>query len=167
MAGQQFYFVRGAPQVIRLARREGNNFLTPTGSYCCTVPTTGGDKTLCANLGEWNYNQCLTLSTITTLFLMYHAHNPYVPPSTVAMPCSDDLPAISNGAITYGGGATVIYSCFGLYTLVGVSVRTCGSNGEWSSTTAPTCQRKWNGLCTVCLLSVSSPIQLTALTFPH
>ncbi len=25
----------------------------------------------------------------------------------------------------------------------------------------------WNGLCTVCLLSVSSPIQLTAVTYPH
>ncbi len=51
-AGQQFYIVRNAPQVIRLNRRENNNPLTPTGSYCCTVPTTGGDMTLCANLGE-------------------------------------------------------------------------------------------------------------------
>ncbi len=51
-AGQQFYFVRNGPQVIRLARREANNPLTPTGSYCCTVPTTGGSMTLCANLGE-------------------------------------------------------------------------------------------------------------------
>ncbi len=53
-AGQQFYILRNEPQVIRLARREGNNSLTPTGSYCCTVPTTGGDATLCANLGEWS-----------------------------------------------------------------------------------------------------------------
>ena len=45
-----FYFVRNAPQLIRLARR--NNPLSPTGSYCCTVPTTRGDMTLCANLGE-------------------------------------------------------------------------------------------------------------------
>ncbi len=52
-AGQQFYIIRNA-QVIRLARREGNNSRTPTGSYCCTVPTTGGEMTLCANLGEWN-----------------------------------------------------------------------------------------------------------------
>ncbi len=51
-AGQQFYSVRGAPQVIRLARREANNPV-PTGSYCCTVPTKGGEMTLCANLGEW------------------------------------------------------------------------------------------------------------------
>ncbi len=51
-AGDQFYIVRNAPQVIRLARRETKNPLTPTGSYCCTVPTTGGDMTLCANLGE-------------------------------------------------------------------------------------------------------------------
>ncbi len=52
-AGQQFYILRKAPQVIRLARRQANNPVTPTGSYCCTVPTTGGDATLCANLGEW------------------------------------------------------------------------------------------------------------------
>ena len=52
-AGEQFYIIRGAPQVIRLNRRETTNPLTPTGSYCCTVPTTGGgEMTLCANLGE-------------------------------------------------------------------------------------------------------------------
>ncbi len=50
--GQQFYIKRNAPQLIRLYRRETNNPLTPTGSYCCTVPTTGGDMTLCANLGK-------------------------------------------------------------------------------------------------------------------
>ena len=50
-AGQQFYIDRNGPQVIVLNRREANNPVTPTGSYCCTVPTTGGDMTLCANLG--------------------------------------------------------------------------------------------------------------------
>ncbi len=47
-----FYINRDIAQLIRLNRREGNNPLSPTGSYCCTVPTTGGDMTLCANLGE-------------------------------------------------------------------------------------------------------------------
>ncbi len=51
-AGQQFYINRNGPQVIGLNRREANNPLTPTGSYCCTVPTTGGNVALCANLGE-------------------------------------------------------------------------------------------------------------------
>ncbi len=50
-AGQQFYRVRNDAQLIRLARRAPNNPLSPTGSYCCTVPTTGGDMTLCAKLG--------------------------------------------------------------------------------------------------------------------
>ncbi|XP_064386933.1 E-selectin-like isoform X2 [Halichondria panicea] len=51
-AGQQFYIVRNASQLIRLARREFEsiNFLNLTGSYCCTVPTMRGDMTLCANL---------------------------------------------------------------------------------------------------------------------
>ncbi len=52
-AGQQLFVVRNAPQVIVLNRRVSpNNPVTPTGSYCCTVPTTGGNMTLCANLGE-------------------------------------------------------------------------------------------------------------------
>ncbi len=51
-AGQQFYINRNGSQVIGLNRRETTNPLTPTGSYCCTVPTTGGEMTLCANLGE-------------------------------------------------------------------------------------------------------------------
>ncbi len=51
--GQQWYIIRNDAQLIRLARRENANPLTPTGSYCCTVPTTGGEMTLCANLGEW------------------------------------------------------------------------------------------------------------------
>ncbi len=51
-AGEQFYIYRNDARLIRLARRQGNNPLTPTGSYCCTVPTTGGEMTFCANLGE-------------------------------------------------------------------------------------------------------------------
>ncbi len=52
-AGDGFYFNRVDPQVIHLNRRETNNRLSPTGSYCCTVPTNGGVMmTLCANLGE-------------------------------------------------------------------------------------------------------------------
>ncbi len=49
---KQFYINRNTPQLIRLNRRVTNP-LTPTGSYCCTLPTTGGEMTLCANLGEW------------------------------------------------------------------------------------------------------------------
>ena len=71
-------------------------------------------------------------------------------PPTVAPFCSDNLSTISNGGITYAGGstdnipvgATATYNCFNPYTLVGVSMRTCGSDGEWSSTTAPVCQSK-------------------------
>ncbi|XP_064393625.1 uncharacterized protein LOC135341070 isoform X2 [Halichondria panicea] len=116
VAGQQFYIVRNAARVIRLARRQANNPLTPTGSYCCTIPTTLGDITICANL--------------------------------VTFMCSDNFPGIANGSITYTGGSTnnrpvgaiARYTCFPPYTLVGVSVRTCGRDGEWSSTTTPVCE---------------------------
>ena len=83
-------------------------------------------------------------------------------PPTVAPFCSDILPTISNGGITYAGGstdnrpvgATATYNCNGPYTLVGVSVRTCGSDGEWSSTPAPVCLSKdWLSVI-MCTLSV-------------
>ncbi len=77
----------------------------------------------------------------------------------------------TNGVISYsdttlGNGTVATYICTTGYTLIGDTTRTCGSDGMWSGF-APTCQRKWNELCTVCLLSVSSPIQLTALTYLH
>ena len=30
--------------------------LSPTGSYCCIIPTNGGEMTFCANLSEWFCN---------------------------------------------------------------------------------------------------------------
>ena len=49
-ARESFYRVRNAPQVVRLARRSTS--LSPTGSYCCVIPTNGGERTFCANIGE-------------------------------------------------------------------------------------------------------------------
>ncbi len=85
----------------------------------------------------------------------YHACMATIIPVT----CSDDLPIITNGGITYAGGstnnrplgATAMYICFRPYRLVGVSVRTCESNGTWSSSTAPVCQREWNRVWTICV----------------
>ena len=51
-AGEQFYVLKNAPQLIRLNRRQSSNSPSPTGSYCCTIPTTEGEMTFCANLGE-------------------------------------------------------------------------------------------------------------------
>ncbi len=54
-AKNNFFAVRTAPRQISLARTEGVMLppLSPNGSFCCTVPTTGGVMmTLCANLGE-------------------------------------------------------------------------------------------------------------------
>ena len=103
---------------------------------------------------------------------VYHVHNLYSTLNCTSVTCSD-LPSLTNGDIDYGGGSTnsrsvdtvATYTCDTGYTLTGGSTRTCVSGG-WSGS-APTCQSKWNGLCTVYLLSVSSPIQLTALTYPH
>ena len=52
-AGEIFYRVRNAPQVVILARRDSIRpiVLSPTGSYCCVIPTTGGEMTFCANIG--------------------------------------------------------------------------------------------------------------------
>ncbi len=44
------------------------------------------------------------------------------------------------------------YTCFNPYTLVGVSVRTCGSDGEWSSSQAPVCLGKeWLNVYVECV----------------
>ena len=42
-------------QLIKLGRFSINTLttLSPTGSYCCIIPTIGGEMTFCANLGEW------------------------------------------------------------------------------------------------------------------
>ncbi len=54
-ADYTLYIVRNSPQAIKLVRRESVNSppLSPTGSYCCIIPTNGVDMTFCANLGEW------------------------------------------------------------------------------------------------------------------
>ena len=53
--GEGFYRVRNAPQVVRLARRATYNPLSPIGTYCCVIPTTVGEQTFCANIGEHVY----------------------------------------------------------------------------------------------------------------
>ena len=60
-AGEGFYRVRNAPQVVRLARRDASNPLSPTGSYCCVIPTTRGEMTFCANISECTV-YCRTVS---------------------------------------------------------------------------------------------------------
>ena len=53
-ADYALYIVRNTSPVIKLARRASINPppLSPTGSYCCIIPTNGGEMTFCANLGE-------------------------------------------------------------------------------------------------------------------
>ena len=71
------------------------------------------------------------------------------------------LPRLTNGGISYsdqtlGLNTVVTYTCDTGYTLNGGTTRTCGRDGVWSGF-APNCLRKWNEICTVCLLSVLSP----------
>ncbi len=117
--------------------------------------------TLCANLGEC-MDHIIIMVIISVFYVIQYmcSQTSYISialchtfKTSLAVPpisCSDNLPTIPNGDITYAGGstnnrpvnATATYSCITGYTLVGVSVRTCGSDGEWSSTTAPVCQSK-------------------------
>ncbi|XP_064386164.1 uncharacterized protein LOC135334777 [Halichondria panicea] len=71
------------------------------------------------------------------------------PETTAPVTCSDNLPNLLNGAITYDGGSidsrpvdtVATHTCNPGYTLSGVSstTRTCGSDGMWSGF-APDCQ---------------------------
>ena len=53
-----FYGIRNTSQGVILARVEDLNPLEPTGLYCCSIPSSRGDMTFCANLGRF------TLQTI-------------------------------------------------------------------------------------------------------
>ena len=128
-AGQQFFMVRNGPQLIRLSRRDGNNPLSPTGSYCCTIPTTEGDMTLCVNLGE-----CMDLDvTILIIFTI-----------SLIVVCLS-LPLITNGMISYsaltlGASTVATYTCDTGYILNGDATKTCGSDGIWSGLAPIFCQ---------------------------
>ena len=50
-AREGFYRIRNAPQVVRLVHRDSSDPLSPTGSYCCVIPTTKGEMTFCASIG--------------------------------------------------------------------------------------------------------------------
>ncbi|XP_064386860.1 sushi, von Willebrand factor type A, EGF and pentraxin domain-containing protein 1-like [Halichondria panicea] len=107
--GNQFYITRNAPQLIRLNRRETNNPLTPTGSYCCVVPTTHGEMTFCANLVV-----CLSLPHPTNGMISY----------------SDP---------TLGVGSVATFSCDPGFMISDVTnTITCQEDGQWSSI-PPTC----------------------------
>ncbi len=77
-------------------------------------------------------------------------------PVPIVITCSD-LPTLTNGIIVYSAGSpdsrpvdtVATHTCDTGYTLSGDTIRTCESDGSWSGF-ASTCQRKWNGLCTVC-----------------
>ena len=108
--------------------------------------------------GAHHQLQCVSVSTWLNVYVE-------CVPVPIVITCSD-LPSPTFGDIDYGGAGSTdnrpvntvaTYTCNTGYTLNGGTTRTCGSDGVWSGST-PTCQRKWNGLCTVCLLRVSSPI---------
>ena len=48
--GGDLYISRDGPMVVNLNRR--NDVMGPTGLYCCVVPTSTGNQTFCATLGE-------------------------------------------------------------------------------------------------------------------
>ena len=49
-AGEGFYRVRNAPQVIRLARIYSSVLGSPTGYYCCVISRNREQMTFCANI---------------------------------------------------------------------------------------------------------------------
>ena len=133
-AGEGFYRIRNAPQVARLARRlaqsgsgDTTHALGPTGTYCCVIPTTGGEMTLCANIGN------LYSALIAVISYSYCMH---------AVACQS-LPPLTNGTIFYsdptlGVGSVATHNCDTGYTLFGESSRTCQRIRTWSGS-VPTC----------------------------
>ena len=128
VAGGDFYIMRNAPQLIWLNRRDSANPLSPTGSYCCEIPTLGGERTLCAKIGKNKWQ--LHMKLFLTVF-------------KIVVVCLS-LPPLTNGMISYfdptlGVGSVATHSCDpGLYMVGGSNTRTCQSNGIWSGS-IPTC----------------------------
>ena len=50
--GEDFFIRRNAPQLVVLNRRMSAAATSPVGLYCCVIPTTMGEMTFCANLGN-------------------------------------------------------------------------------------------------------------------
>ena len=126
-SGEDFYTVRNAPKVIRLARRQSANPLNPTGSYCCSIPTIGGNMTFCINLSK-----CLSHLPIANSM-----HVPYLTiHSCTAVVCP--FLALPNGNISYtdptlGVESVASHSCRPGFALPGsASTRECRDNGSWS-----------------------------------
>ncbi len=103
--------------------------------------------------------------------------NPFVECTCFSTGICSDLPSLANGMISYSAGSTnnrpintlATFSCNPGYTLTGGGLfKHCTSEGSWSGST-PVCQRKWNGLWIILLLSDSEPIfqQVSALTYPR
>lgn len=78
---------------------------------------------------------CIILPLLISLLLLLFA---------VAVGGCEDLENPENGVVVTTGlspSDTATYTCNSGYELVGTSVRTCGTDGEWSDV-PPTCRRK-------------------------
>ena len=85
------------------------------------------------------------------MYLATHTHSHMY--THTAVTC-DLLEAPENGQISKSGtvrGSTTTYSCFPGFQLIGVAVRTCLENGQWSDS-APFCRRKYSSANEMILL---------------
>lgn len=125
LTNREGFYSRRREQSVRLDRFQATNVLSPTGSFCCTVPTTVGDMIFCANLG---------------MRLLWEAHlHAFDVHAVVCL----SLPPLANGTIVYsdtlpGVASVANHTCDDGYQLRGESSRQCQSNSSWSGST-PVC----------------------------
>ena len=48
-SNEEFVRYRNEPQSVSLGRKK--RIIGPSGSYCCAIPTTGGNRTFCTRIG--------------------------------------------------------------------------------------------------------------------
>ena len=70
-AYENYYRVRNAPQVVRLARRVFFEPLGPTGLFCCEMPTTQGKMRICINLGMLIEDAILKVLPVYCMIMSY------------------------------------------------------------------------------------------------
>ena len=100
------------------------NPLSPTGSFCCVIPTTRGETTFCVNIGT-SYREFLTVY----FYSGYHQ----VPMAAVVCRSLH----LTNGTISYtdptlGLNTTATHTCDAGYRLNTVNIRTCNTNASCS-----------------------------------
>ena len=140
------------PNAVRISQNGGTS-INAIVIWTCDACYQGGGAVVCQSNGQWSIsptcnckflscNQCTFKNVPMVVFTMLYHRFLFLTDVGSASPCPDPghiANGIRQGAVlqNYPCNSIVAYSCNYGYTLQGLSVVTCGPNGQWS--TKPIC----------------------------